>query len=179
MAKAMVKCFYCGQSFDRNSEPFAKPKGNRYAHIACHEKAQANKTKEERDYEELIEYIKHLLGNTLNPRVWKQLKEYGEAKDDQGKNMYSYSGIHKTLQWWYELKGNPIEKANGGIGIVPYVYDQACQYYYALYLAALSNADKDVAQCVTKVREFIISPPVIERRQPRLFNLDYEEGEEE
>ena len=119
------------------------------------------------------EYIKHLFGSTPNPRVWKQLKEFRDTYN------YSYSGICKTLRWWFELKGNSVEKANGGIGIVPYVYDQACDYYYALYLAAISNEDKDVAQCVTRVREFIIEPPRFEKPQPRLFNIDDEEGEDE
>lgn len=173
MGKKIVKCLYCGVSFDANVEPFVKPRTNRYAHTACHEKHQANKTQEERDYEELVEYIKHLFGSTPNPRVWKQVKEY---RDTYG---FSYSGMCKTLRWWFELKGNDIEKANGGIGIIPYVYDQACAYYYALYVAAISNEDKDVSQCVARVREFIIEPPRIERRPPRLFNLDYEEEDEE
>lgn len=169
MAKAMVKCLYCGQSFDRNSEPFVKPKGNRYAHTACHEQAQSHKTQEERDYDDLVEYIKQLLGNPINPRVWKQLKEYVEIYQ------YTYSGINKTLKWWYEIRGNSIEKANGGIGIVPYVYDQACQYYYALYLAAIANEDKDIEHMQVKVREFVIEPPRVERRPPRLFNMGEEE----
>lgn len=172
MARAMVKCFYCGQTFDRNTEAFAKPKANRYAHKSCHEQAQSNKTQEERDYEALVEYIKHLLGPAPNPRVWKQLKEY---RDIYG---YTYSGIHKTLIWWYELKHNDIEKANGGIGIVPYVYNDASQYYFSLYLAQIANEDKDIEQCVTKVREFIIEPPQPKKRIPRLFKFHDEEDED-
>lgn len=173
MAKAIVKCLYCGQSFDRNSEPCAKPKGNRYAHQSCYEKHMSSMSQEERDYEELIEYIKHLLGDDINPRVWKQLKEYKEVYK------YSYSGILKTLKWWYELKGNDVEKANGAIGIVPYVYQQACAYYYALYLAQVANADKDIEHLQVTVREFVIEPPQRIVRPLRLFNLDDEsEGEE-
>ena len=173
MAKKIVKCLYCGESFDANVEPFEKPRTNRYAHKECYEKHQANKSKEERDYEALVDYIKHLFGATPNPRVWKQLKEYKETYN------FSYSGIHKTLKWWFEVKGKSLEDAHGGIGIVPYVYQDACNYYYAIYLATLNNEDKDVAQCITQVREFIIEPPRIERRPPRLFNLDYDEEEDE
>ena len=104
MAKHIVKCFYCGKSFDANVEPFAKPRANRYAHASCHSQSESHKTQEEKDYEALVAYIKQLLGNP-NPRVWKQLKEYREQYG------YTYSGIHKTLIWWYELKHNDIEKA--------------------------------------------------------------------
>lgn len=168
MAKHLVKCFYCGQTFDANVELFEKPRANRYAHAACHHQANANKTQEERDYEQLVEYIKYLFGNP-NPRVWKQLKEYKEQYN------YSYSGMYKTLVWWFDLKHGDIEKANGGIGIIPYVYDQACQYYYALYLAQLANEDTNVERCVTRVREFTIETPKAERKPPRLFRFEEDE----
>ena len=168
MAKHLVKCFYCGQTFDANIEPFAKPRANRYAHAACHDQAESNKTQEERDYEALVEYIKALFGNP-NPRVWKQLKEY---KDEYG---YSYSGILKTLIWWYDIRHNDIEKANGGIGIVPYVYNDACDYYYALYLAQIANEDKDIEHLQMRVKEFTIETPQPQRRPPRLFKFEEEE----
>ena len=168
MAKAMVKCFYCGKSFDRNSEPFTKPRANRYAHAACDQQANANKTQEERDYEQLVEYIKHLFGNP-NPRVWKQLKEF---KDVYG---YTYSGMYKTLIWWFELKHGDIEKANGGIGIIPYVYEQASQYYYALYLAQIANEDKDIEHLKVQVKEYTIETPRPQRKMRKLFKFREEE----
>lgn len=166
MAKALVKCLYCGEMFDRNATDCVKPKGNRYAHKHCHDAACANKSQEELDYEALVEYIKHLFG-TPNPRVWKQIKEF---KDNYN---FTYSGMHKTLIWWFELKHNDIEKANGGIGIIPYVYQDASQYYYALYLAQLANEDK-TAQIVN-VKEFFIDPPKSQRPAPRLFKFREED----
>lgn len=173
MAAHKVKCFYCNEIFDANITPFVKPRANRYAHKDCYEKAQAGKSQEEKDYEALVVYIKQLLGEHLNPRVWKQLKEY---KDQYG---FTYSGIHKTLIWFYELKHNDIDKANGAIGIVPYVYKDACDYYYALYLAQIANEDKDVEHFKVKVREFTIENPRAQKRLPRLFKLDEEENNEQ
>lgn len=169
MAKHLVKCFYCGKTFDANSEPFSKPRANRYAHAACDKQANENKTQEERDYEQLVEYIKQLFGNP-NPRVWKQLKEYKELG-------YTYSGIHKTLVWWYDLKHNDIEKANGGIGIIPYVYEEASKYYYALYVAQIANEDADVEHFSTPVKEFIIEAPRPQRKLRRLFQFREEKEE--
>lgn len=171
-AKAMVKCLYCGQLFDRNNEPCEKPKGNRYAHKACYNKHMGTMSQEERDYEALVAYIKQLLGADLNPRVWKQLKEYKDTRNEHGEPMYTYSGMLKTLIWWYEIKHNDIEKANGGIGIIPFVYNDALKYYYALYLASIANEDKDVEHIQVKVREFFIEPPTRIVKPPRLFNLD-------
>lgn len=170
--KHMVKCFYCGKQFNATDEPYTKPRANRYAHAACDKQANANKTQEEKDYEALVEYIKHLFG-TPNVRVWKQIKEYKDMYN------YSYSGMLKTLIWWFDIKHNDIEKANGGIGIIPYVYDQALQYYYALYLAQIANENKDIEQCHSKVREFFIEEPQTIKRPPRLFKFEEEEDGQE
>lgn len=168
MAKHLVKCLYCNQTFDANSEPFVKPRANRYAHKACYEEHQSAKSQEERDYEILVDYIKHLFGNKPNPRVWKQLKEYA----GQG---YTYSGIYRTLVWWFELRHNDIEKANGGIGIVPFVYEQASQYYYALHLAQIANESKDLTHYKENVCEFWIDPPKAQPRKKRLMKFAEEE----
>lgn len=167
-AKHLVKCFYCGKTFDAAQEPYTKPRANRYAHAACDQQANANKTQEEKDYEALVEYIKQLFG-TPNPRVWKQLKEFKDVYN------YTYSGMLKTLIWWFEIKHADIEKANGGIGIIPYVYDQALQYYYALYLAQIANEDKDIEHYQVRVREFFIEEPKVTLKPPRLFKFEEDE----
>lgn len=172
MAQKIVKCFYCGDSFDANAEPFAKPRVNRYAHLACHEKAEAHKTQEERDYDQLVRYINDIFNiNEPYPKILRQIKEYKE------KYNYTYTGIYKTLVWWREVKGKPFDNVNYGIAIVPYIYQEATEYYYAIWLAAQKNAEVDVA-CITRVREFIIDPPSIQRRPPRLIDLDYLDKEE-
>ena len=163
-AKHLVKCFYCSKMFDAASEPYTKPRANRYAHVACDKQANEHKTQEEKDYEALVEYIKHLFGNP-NPRVWKQLKEYKDVYN------YTYSGMLKTLIWWFEIKHGDIEKANGGIGIIPYVYDQALQYYYALYLAQIANEDKDIENLQVRVKEFFIEEPQRIVKPPRMFKF--------
>ena len=60
---AQVICYYCGEKFNREKEPFVKVKGRRYAHAACHEKAQNEIPQEEKDREALYEYIKKIFKN--------------------------------------------------------------------------------------------------------------------
>ena len=123
MAKHLVKCFYCGESFDANSTPFVMVNSRRYAHKSC---------KQEKDKRVLEEYIKELFGYTsIPPRVSKQIQNYVHDLEHH----YTYSGIYKTLKYFFEVKGNSIEKANGGIGIVPYVYQEAFTYWRALWEA--------------------------------------------
>ena len=171
MAKHLVKCLYCGETFDISVEPFEKPRVNRYAHTKCFKEHQTQKTQEEIDYDNLVIYLKQLFGKP-GQKVWRQLKQYKEEYN------YTYSGIHKTLIWWYEIKHNNIEDANGGIGIVPYIYEDATKYYYALYLAQLMNQEKDIEHYEAPVREFCIQIPESKPRLPRLFRI-HNEGESE
>jgi hypothetical protein len=60
MAKHIVKCFYCNEKFDANKEDFVMINARRYAHKACAEQAQKNKSEEEIEKEKLEQYIKYL-----------------------------------------------------------------------------------------------------------------------
>ena len=86
---------------------------------------------------------------------------------------YTYSGMLGTLMYWYEVRGGVLEKANGGVGIVPYKYDEAKEYYLKIQQANQINAN--IKGFKTKVTEITIEPPKPEERKPRLFNLEEEE----
>lgn len=165
----MVKCTVCGESFDRDKVQAVKSGARRYAHYTClpeGELVPLPNAVVDQDLVDLENYIKNLLGDNYNPaRVKKQIKDYKNEYN------YSYSGMLKALVWFYEVKGNSIEKANGGIGILPFVYQDAYNYYYSLYLAQLVNEEKDVNQYKTKVREIVIKSPSVAEKPIRLFDL--------
>jgi hypothetical protein len=58
------------------------------------------------------------------PRIYAQLKSFLEKYPH-----YTYEGIKQALMFFFEVQKKPIDKANQGIGIVPYVYDSAQEYY--------------------------------------------------
>ena len=154
MAKRLLKCYYCGQTFDANKEPFVKVNSRRYAHEAC----ALGADKEQKDKEELINYIKLLFGiSSISVKIEKQIETYHE------KNKYTYSGIHKTLIYFFDVRGNSIEKANGGIGIVPYVYEDARKYWIAIQEAKDKNNSIDTSKYILPIKEIHIIPP---KRQP-------------
>lgn len=150
MAKHMVKCLICGQEFDASEEQYTKV-GKRYVHKDCFEHKEEMMSKEQKDKNALYEFIKELFKLPfVPPRIIKQTEDY---KRDYG---FSYSGMQKALYYFYIIKGNSIEKANGGCGILPYIYQEAYNYYYALYKRNLVNEQKDF---VAKEIEIVISQP--------------------
>ena len=130
------------------------------------------KLQENKDREELYDYIMKLFNiSFVDPKIQKQIKKYIEE------NNYTYSGIKKALVYFFEIKGNSVEKANGGIGIVPYVYTQAYNYYYSLWLAQQKNEDKVVQEYIPRVKEIVIPIPEKNPRKRKLFSfLDDEEN---
>lgn len=123
-----MKCPVCGQQFYREDTPFLKIK-NRYYHKSCYEAQENEKTEEEKERDLLIEYIKKLFNiDVITPKINKQIKDLLNQN-------YSYKGIRKTLEYWFDIKGNSIDRANGGIGIVPYKYEQALTYWKSIWEA--------------------------------------------
>ena len=107
-----VTCIYCHKKFDRDRIPFVQVKNKRYAHSECHQEVENSISQEEIDKQELENYILKLLNiSYLDPKIRKQLKQYIEEYN------FTYSGILKSLIYFYEVKGNSVDKANGGIGI--------------------------------------------------------------
>ena len=75
----------------------------------------------------------------------------------------------KSLKWFYEVKHNDKESSNGRIGIIPYIYDDAKNYYYQLYLA--NERNKDISNYRVTTKEIVIASPRMYVAPPKLFDL--------
>ena len=158
MAKHMVKCPLCGKTFDANQEPFVMINSRRYAHLSCQQSANEKEDKIQKDKTALEQYIKKLFSYDKLPlKVTKQIQKYVTE------NNYTYSGILKTLKYWFEIKKGDIEKANGGIGIVPFVYNDAFLYWRGIWEAREKNKEIKPESAAIPVVEIHILPP---KRQP-------------
>lgn len=116
----IVQCVYCQKKFDRDKEKFQVVSNRRYAHIGCNKPIITQDTV---GAGTIKTYAGQLLRGTANfSLIAKQTKDFVARG-------LSHYGIYMTLKYWYEVKNNPIEKAKGGIGIVPYVYDEAKEYW--------------------------------------------------
>lgn len=123
-------------------------------------------SKEDYDKMQLEQYIIQLFhSDYVDPRIQKQIKNYIENYN------FTYSGILKSLVYFYDVKKNPIEKANDGIGIVPWIYKQAFDYYYAIWLAQQKNEDKILEDYVPEEIEIVIPRPKPKPYRRRLFTF--------
>lgn len=104
------------------------------------------------------------------PRAKKQINQFIKEYN------YTYSGMLKALIYFYEIKGGDREAAHDGIGIIPFIYQDAYNYYYSLWLAKQKNEDKELSQYIPKTIEIKIPVPQREERKRKLFSfLDEDE----
>lgn len=114
-----VKCPECGIYFIREEEDGVLYK-NRWYHKKCYD----TYWEIESVRLELIDFILPLFKiKSPGPRIYGQIKNFIENKG------LTYKGILQALKYFYEVKKNNTEKSNSGIGIVPYVYVEAQNYY--------------------------------------------------
>lgn len=169
IAAHYVKCPICGQTFNRDVEECVPYGARRYAHKSCSEEGPPPQPKVKKkvvknpDEEELKEYIKKLFNlNYVPPRAQKQINQYVKEYN------FTYSGMRKCLYYFYEIKKNDIEKAHQGIGILPYIWQEAYDYFYQLETANKQNEGKDLSQYVPNETTVIIPVP---QRRPKKRNL--------
>lgn len=155
---AKVKCPLCSE---RDEKEVMIKSGKRYWHPTCIEEHEANKSAEEqrvdRDKEErkqLIAYVCDLYKvDKPSMLVLTQMKRMHED------NGWRYLAIQMTLEYFYEIKNNSTRNSNG-IGIVPYVYEEATDYY-----KRLAKINDQVIGEVKKETTYINAPKRVQRKK--------------
>jgi hypothetical protein len=157
--------------FDTNLIQAVKHGARRYAHYTCFPQGELVPLGPEADPDmiKLKEYINNKFGKQANyALINKQIKQF------QSKG-YTLSGILKSLVYFYDVKHNTIEKSNGGIGIVDFIYNDARQYYYNLFMAQQANKDKIFSK---EEKEVIIKPPKMRGTKQQFFEIKDWDNEE-
>lgn len=168
--KYSTTCFWCHQAIYPNQEDvIAMPQlKDRYVHKKC------NETHPQDDKDKIMLYIINLYNlkdDYILPKYMLQLSDFEKQYH------FTYSGMLKALKYWYEVKKNPVNK-NYGLGIIPHIYKQAYDYYYALWLAQEQNKTKDLNDYIPKDIIIEIKSPQRQIEKRKLFTfLDEEEIE--
>lgn len=126
-------CHICGKGDIKDN--LENMPGNK--HLWVHHDCLANYKPTEQ--EQLEWYIMKLFQTDLvGTPIKRAIKMYNEQYH------YSFKAMRHTLEWWYEIEKNDINKANGNINIIPYVIDRAKAYWKAKEAAAEANKNVEI-----------------------------------
>ena len=173
----IVTCQICHKKFDRDKEPFKKIASRKYVHQSCYDNANKNEKEiiqDQKDLDELFKYCEKLVGKEKFNFLATQ-KYFQKLKSDPDK-VYTYTGMLRTLHWYYEVKGHtPDESA---VGIIPYAYDDANRYYYNIWLITQMNAPKIVKGLEAQAIDITIPEPKVIKKKSKNFSFLDEDKED-
>ena len=129
-----MKCKECGETAEKRYGALATPLCERckdlenkylFDRIIIDEKGIRVEPpfKEENGFETFKDYINILFLGKVRKDVWQGCKEMKNVQD------YTWLGMARALEYFHIAKKNPIKKSQNGIGIIPYIYDDAQKFY--------------------------------------------------
>jgi hypothetical protein len=155
MAQNIVKCSLCGTGVLKTE---AQRHKNKNYHPGC--------LCQQIEKEELSEYICRLFSlKAPGPRIYAQIKSFLDKYPH-----YTYKGIKQALEFFYEVQKKPIEKANQGIGIVPYVYDSAQEYFNGITMRQERVATEISSALSIVAQEVKVKKP--EKKKKSLYDME-------
>ena len=134
----IVKCRWCGVSFDTDildSDKWIMANKRYYYHKDCYEEKQKPNairpvTNENKETEfntwrqNIFDFIQRDLKGKCNySRITQMMEMYKNKYKD-----WTYKGMFYALKYFYDIKQNDWSKANGAIGILPYIYYEGTEY---------------------------------------------------
>lgn len=122
----MAHCRICKAEIDKEKDDWIRPVRNYYYHKKCYRDwKNANHINDDEYVDLIYDFIARDLKVSYNWHVCEaQRKKFIKEK-------MTNKGILFALKYFYEVKHGNWEKGHGGIGIVPFVYNDSCAYWAA------------------------------------------------
>lgn len=120
----MAICRVCKKTIDKKNDEWVMPSRNYYFHKKCYEDWKKSTPDEDGAW---IEFIYDFISRDLKVsydyyKCEAQRKKF--LKDDM-----TNKGIFFALKYYYDVKRGDWKKGYEGIGIVPYIYRESCEYW--------------------------------------------------
>lgn len=124
-----VQCRICKQKIDRNIElegvDWVMPSRNYFYHKKCYRDWKNSSPQSD---EEWVSFIYDFLSRDLKVTYDFHMCE-AQRKKYLRENKMTNKGIFFSLKYFYEIKNGNWEKSHGGLGIIPFIYNEACSYW--------------------------------------------------
>ena len=123
----MAKCRVCDLPIDKTKDDWIMPSKNYYYHKNCYDNWKKAQFTSDEEYVEMIyDFIARDLKVSYDWWVCE-----AQRKKFSKENKMTNKGILFALKYFYEIKHGDWEKGHGGIGIIPFIYNDSCAYWAA------------------------------------------------
>ena len=151
----MAECRICKQIIDKEQDDWVMPSKNWYYHRKCYEDwKKSEPLKDEQWHPFIYDFISRDLKVSYNYHMCEaQIKKFIKE------NKMTMKGIYFTLKYFYEVKHNDWYKGHGGLGIIPYVYNEACAYWVEqerLTKGIVADIERQMRESAERQKKIII-----------------------
>jgi hypothetical protein len=168
----MPFCRVCKQEIDKELDDWVMPSRNWYYHKVCYNNFKKEKEiKSDEDYIDLIfDYIARDLKVPYDYyKIKAQIKNFM-------KNGMTCKGMLFTLKYYYDRFGKENwDKGYGGIGIVPYFYKEATEYWTNIEIKRRGSCELLVQQ-IRNLKSASAEPikynPIQKKKKKEEINFD-------
>lgn len=148
----IVKCRLCKQQFDTtklSENEWIMPDPRCYYHRSCYEDWKTNRNNAKADgrdsnfwYESLIDYLYRDIKMSMDfSKINSQWASFTKPE-----RKMTPKGIYFAIRYYYDVMHGDAEKALGGIGIVPNIYNDSAQYWVDLETRKAGTLDAIIEQ---------------------------------
>lgn len=179
--KHNVMCRCCKQRFNANPEDegitWLMPSKNFYYHFQCYndwvKKKNDVHTQADEDlwFDAVWQFLKKNLkiingGDNDYIKIKKQWNSYLSKG-------FTPKGIYFSVLYFYTIKKGDPSKAKGGIGIVPFIYKEATDYWVAKEIkerGVIANIEKQIKMAFQQ--ETIVLNNISKKKKKKAFDLN-------
>lgn len=137
LAKHIVQCRTCGLKFDATPEAkdidWVVPTERMYYHKSCYENWKKNMQDPKADMtpKQWYDSAREFLAKDVRMDVdWEKFaSQWKTFLRPSYRPEMTPKGIYFAIRYYFDVKHGDKAKAQGGIGIVPYVYAESCQHW--------------------------------------------------
>lgn len=177
MPKHVVHCRVCKEPFDTEERTdWIMPSKRYYYHKVCYDtwvKGKADLHKNSTD-EEWFVYLKDYLANEVRADI--NYPKLNNQWNSFLKKRYTAKGIYFAMKYFFEA-GHGDSLKTDGIGIIPYIYDEACTYWYKRNEREQGICDRIEEQLRMKAEQDIIQTKITAPKKRKSTKYDFSQME--
>ena len=171
----IVHCKFCNAAFDRDllveDIDWVQPSNRQYYHKACFDnwvnmQGQLDKEMSDNGW---LEALKYYLGHEIKVSI-----NYGKLISQWNnflKQKKTAKGIYFAVRYFYDCTDGDKTKAQGGIGIVPFIYQESCNYWQEKFVHDMTIIEKIERQARAQAMRGInvvkqTKPETVKKKKP-------------
>ena len=116
----------------------------------------------------MYRYVKEKFHKEMDfQKVKDQLTKMLNKHESEG---WTLQNMYKAFKYFYEVQHGDYSKSKGGIGILPFIYDNAMKYY-----EMLDKKQKEIEASISKEKPketMLIVPRMEKERKKEIYNIE-------